>query len=84
MTQRPQIIRLVELAEAAASTSAGPATALGALFPDADSRRGAAARRMMMQLMSFDQGGVGETLAGYIDQGSKAGDAGTDDGHVGF
>ena len=31
-----------------------------------------------------DEGGVGEALARDADEGAKGGDAGADDGHVGF
>ena len=36
-----------------------------------------------MELVS-DEGGVGEALAGDADEGAQTGDAGADDGHVGF
>lgn len=89
VAERPQIVGLfVELAEGAAAAAWPEATgaALRALFPHADSRRrGAAARGVVLvALLLFEQGGVGEALAGYVGKGSKAGDTGADDGHVGF
>lgn len=90
VAERPQVVGLfVELAEGAAAAAAWPeatVAALRALFPHADSRRrGAAASGVVLvALLFFEQGGVGEALAGYVGERSKTGDTGADDGHVGF
>lgn len=70
VAERPQVVGLfVELAEGgAAAWPEATGAALRALFPHADSRRrGAAARGVVLvALLLFQQGRVGEALAGYV------------------